>query len=95
MLHEDRQNETRTHVAVMPGLHPRVMQERLRGESGSSRQLLEEARCRNACEYLRGSSIAGTGLALQIGFAERAVLSRSLKRWRGSSPRAWRKQHRA
>lgn len=85
---------TLENIAANLGLHPRVLQKRLKGESVSFRQLLEETRSNLACNILRESSIGLTELALQLGYAELPVFSRSFKRWHGVSPQQWRKQHR-
>ncbi len=82
---------TLENIAANLGLHPRVLQKRLKTESVSFRQLLEETRSKLACNILRESSIGLTELALQLGYAELAVFSRSFKRWHGVSPQVWRK----
>ncbi len=84
---------TLENIAANLGLHPRVLQKRLKSESVSFRELLEETRSKLACNILRESNIALTELALQLGYAELAVFSRSFKRWHGVSPQVWRKQY--
>lgn len=84
---------TLENVAVNMGLHPRVLQKRLKSESVSFRQLLEETRSKLACNIIAERRISLTELALQLGYAELAVFSRSFKRWHGVSPQEWRKEY--
>lgn len=84
---------TLENISANLGLHPRVLQKRLKNESVSFRELLEETRSKLACSILSESSISLTELALQLGYAELAVFSRSFKRWHGLSPQEWRKQY--
>ncbi|WP_164880884.1 helix-turn-helix domain-containing protein [Aestuariirhabdus litorea] len=81
--------------AAALGLHPRVLQKRLQAQHLSYVEVLRETREQIALQHLQNSSISLTDLALNLGFAELAVFSRSFKRWQGVSPQAWRKRWRA
>lgn len=80
-------------ISAMLDLHPRVMQKRLKDNQQSFSRLLEKTRSEIACSLITHSHIPLTELALQLGFSELAVFSRSFKRWHGISPNEWRKQH--
>jgi AraC-like DNA-binding protein len=76
-------------VAATLELHPRVLQKRLRLAGSSYVKLLQETRMAIAREHLRFKSMSTTDLALNLGYAEVSVFSRSFKRLMGVSPREW------
>lgn len=78
-------------VARIVQMHPRSLQMRLKQDQSSFGLLLQNTRLRLACQHLQNSDIDLTTLAMNLGFAELAVFSRSFKQWTGQSPRAWRK----
>jgi len=80
-------------ISAMLDLHPRVLQKKLKKNQSSFSALLEKTRSEIACNLIAHSHISLTELALQLGFAELAVFSRSFKKWHGISPNQWRKQH--
>ncbi|WP_426417251.1 AraC family transcriptional regulator ligand-binding domain-containing protein [Aestuariirhabdus sp. LZHN29] len=80
--------------AAALGLHPRLLQKRLQRQGLSFGQVLRESREQIALQHLQNSSISLTDLALNLGFAELSVFSRSFKRWQGVSPQGWRKRWR-
>lgn len=78
------------HVAATLGLHPRVLQKRLRQENASYSGLLREIRMTLAEQHLLQGTMTVTDLALHLGYAEVSVFSRHFKSWTGCSPRQWR-----
>ena len=80
-------------VASTLNLQPRVLQQRLQASGTHYGELLRETRQDIAEQHLRHGSLSVTELALQLGFAEASVFSRSFKSWTGQSPRAWQRQH--
>lgn len=77
-------------IAASLDLHPRILQLKLKAEGTSYQALLKETRQAIAEESLRRTDVAITDLALNLGFADIAVFSRSFKSWTGLSPRQWR-----
>ncbi len=67
------------------GLTPRSLRRRLAAEGVSLTSLIDEARCRLACEELRreGSIKA---IAERVGFSEPSAFHRAFKRWTGQTP---------
>lgn len=81
-------------VAANLDLHPRVLQQKLRAEGICFRDLLRETRQVIAEENLLNSRASITDLALNLGFSDVSVFSRTFKAWTGLSPRVWIRQHR-
>ncbi|RUT76911.1 AraC family transcriptional regulator [Marinobacter sp. NP-6] len=79
-------------VASNIDMHPRMLQLKLKSQGTSYQSLLKETRSAIAEESLMRGSMAITDLALNLGFADIAVFSRSFKSWTGYSPRSWRKK---
>ena len=76
-------------VAATLGIHPRVLQKRLRQDDCSYSGLLRETRRTLAEQHLLHRTMSITDLALHLGYAEVSVFSRHFKSWTGSSPRDW------
>jgi AraC-like DNA-binding protein len=72
-------------LARSVGLTPRSLRRRLAAESVSLTALIDQARCRLACEELRreGSIKA---IAERVGFSEPSAFHRAFKRWTGQTP---------
>ncbi|MCB1701500.1 MAG: AraC family transcriptional regulator ligand-binding domain-containing protein [Halioglobus sp.] len=79
-------------VADILDLHPRVLQKRLRLEGVSYVTLLQETRLTIAREHLRFKSMSITDLALNLGYADVSVFSRSFRKLTGVSARQWQAQ---
>ncbi len=79
-------------VASLVELTPRILQLRLQQEDLSYGELLRKAREKLAFEHLTRSDIDLTSLAMNLGFGELAIFSRTFKSWTGLSPRNWRKR---
>ncbi|MBP6723766.1 MAG: AraC family transcriptional regulator ligand-binding domain-containing protein [Halioglobus sp.] len=77
-------------VAAILELHPRVLQKRLQLQGSSYVTLLQETRLTIAREHLRFKSMSITELALNLGYADVSVFSRSFRRLTGMSARQWR-----
>jgi AraC-like DNA-binding protein len=77
-------------VAATLGLHPRVLQKRLQSHGSSYMALLQETRLTIAMEHLRFKSMSVTDLALNLGYADVSVFSRSFRQLTGMSARQWR-----
>ena len=82
-------------VAANLDLHPRMLQLKLQQEQTNYRDLLNKTRQTIAEQHLAQGSISITDLALNLGFAEVAVFSRSFKSWTGMSPKEWRAKHKS
>lgn len=67
------------------GLTPRSLRRRLAAESLSLTVLLDEARCRLACEELRRDGSIKE-IAERVGFSEPSAFHRAFKRWTGQTP---------
>lgn len=79
-------------VAQLVELSPRTLQAKLKQEGLSFGALLRKVRERLAHEHLLHSDMDLTSLAMNLGFSELAVFSRTFKSWTGISPRQWRGQ---
>ena len=67
-------------------LHPKALQRRLAAEGTTFAALVDGARQVMARRYLRDTDMTLTHLAHELGYAEQSVLTRSCRRWFGSSP---------
>lgn len=79
-------------VAEALGIHHRTLQERLRAEGLSYREVLKETRKSLATQRLRYSRTNITELALQLGYADIAVFSRQFRHWFGVPPKVWQRE---
>jgi AraC-like DNA-binding protein len=70
------------------GLTPRSLRRRLASEGQSLTALLDEARCRLACEELRREGSIKE-IAERVGFSEPSAFHRAFKRWTGQTPLAY------
>ncbi|MDB4986207.1 MAG: virS 15 [Myxococcaceae bacterium] len=70
------------------GLTPRSLRRRLAAEGLSLTALLDEARCRMACEELRREGSIKE-IAERVGFSEPSAFHRAFKRWTGLTPLAY------
>ncbi|HEX5659076.1 MAG TPA: AraC family transcriptional regulator [Polyangiales bacterium] len=67
------------------GLTRRALRRRLAAEGTSLSDLVDEARCKVACEELRRSGSIET-VAERVGYSERSAFHRAFKRWTGQTP---------
>lgn len=76
-------------IAADLDLHPRMLQLKLQQEGTNYKTLLKQTRQTIAEQHLEVGSIAITDLALNLGFSDISVFSRSFKKWTGYCPREW------
>jgi AraC-like DNA-binding protein len=74
-----------TKLARGVGLTRRALRRRLAAEGTSLSDLVDEARCKVACEELRRSGSIET-VAERVGYSERSAFHRAFKRWTGQTP---------
>lgn len=74
-----------TRLARGVGLTRRALRRRLAAEGTSLSDLVDEARCKVACEELRRSGSIET-VAERVGYSERSAFHRAFKRWTGQTP---------
>jgi AraC-like DNA-binding protein len=67
------------------GITPRSLRRRLAAEGVSLTALVDEARCRLACEELRRNGSI-KAIAERVGFSEPSAFHRAFKRWTGQTP---------
>ncbi|MFM7026710.1 MAG: helix-turn-helix transcriptional regulator [Limnohabitans sp.] len=79
-------------VAERLSMSRRTLLRKLESEKIGYQQLLDEARNELACWYLRQSRMPLGHVAEMIGFSDQTNFSRSFKRWKGLSPRDYRRQ---
>lgn len=77
-------------IAAQFRLHPKALQRRLAADGTTFAALVDGVRQEMARRYLRDTDITLTHLARELGYAEQSVLTRSCRRWFGSSPVALR-----
>jgi AraC-like DNA-binding protein len=82
-------------VAEELGLHPRTLQRRLEDEGVTFAELVQQVRRRTAESYLRDTDMTLRHLASELGYLEQSTLTRSSRRWFGTSPLAYRRALRA
>ncbi|MCK7597657.1 AraC family transcriptional regulator [Microbulbifer sp. CAU 1566] len=78
----------KTNVALALDIHPKKLQRALDASHTSFRALLEETRREIAENAVFNSNMPLTNIALNLGYADLAVFSRSFKRWFGFPPSA-------
>lgn len=79
-------------VADTLSMSRRTLLRKLESEKISYQQLLDEARNELACWYLRQSRLPLGHVAEKIGFSDQTNFSRSFKRWKGYTPKDYRRQ---
>jgi AraC-like DNA-binding protein len=67
------------------GLTRRALRRRLAAEGTSLSDLVDEARCKVACEELRRAGSI-ENVAERVGYSERSAFHRAFKRWTGQTP---------
>src|SRR5207248_5367579 len=75
-------------IARKLGLSRQTLFRKLKAESVTFEQVLDELRHKLAGEYLDGKNISVNETAYLLGFSDAAAFSRAFKRWTGASPRA-------
>lgn len=73
-------------IAEMLAMHPRTLQRRLAAEQCCFEDLREEVRKEAALRYLRDTRVPLSQLSSLLGLSEQSALTRSCRRWFGSTP---------
>lgn len=73
-------------VASAMGFSRQTLFRRLKEESVTFEEVLDELRHRMALHYLQGKRASVNEVAYLVGFSDRASFSRAFKRWTGRSP---------
>lgn len=74
-------------------LSRRALERRLEEEGCSFRKLSEEMRSEVARQWLEGTRMSITQIALALSFSEVSSFSRAFRQWSGVAPREWRATH--
>jgi AraC-like DNA-binding protein len=77
-------------IARHIGVHSKTLQRRLATESATFADLVDQTRRDAAQRLLLGTDISLDQLCRQLGYAEQSVLTRSCKRWFGTTPTGYR-----
>ncbi|WHT16575.1 AraC family transcriptional regulator [Crossiella sp. CA-258035] len=77
---------TKAEIAALLGLHPRTLQRRLSDEGVTFEQIRTEVYRAATWRLLRETRIPLSHTAAALGFSEQSALSRSVRRWFGSTP---------
>jgi AraC-like DNA-binding protein len=81
-------------VARVLGTSARTLQRQLAAAGASYREILDESRCQAAERHLADASLSIAEVSWLIGYSEPSAFHRAFKRWRGTSPQAFRQQQR-
>lgn len=82
-------------VARAVGMHYKTLQAELKRRGTSFVEVLTDYRYKEARKLLATTNFSITQIAVQVGYSETAVFTRSFKSWSGVTPLAWRKQNRS
>lgn len=70
----------------------RNLQLHLRNEGTTFQRLIDEARCRIACNHLAEPYLSVTDLAYLLGFSEAGAFVRAFRKWTGKTPGEYREE---
>ncbi|AQA04337.1 hypothetical protein BVC93_20065 [Mycobacterium sp. MS1601] len=70
--------------------HPKTLQRRLAAEGETFADIVDRIRRDTARRLLLSTTLDLSQLRRQLGYAEQSVLTRSCKRWFGTTPSAYR-----
>lgn len=82
-------------IATRLGLAARSLQRRLAAEGVSFTEIVDEARLALAHRYIDDRGLSLTEAAFLLGYSDLSAFSRAFRRWTGSSPVAYRRNHAA
>ena len=74
------------------GVGRRTLQRRLRQESATYRQLVDEARRELSSYLLLSTKATPAEIADALGFCEPSVFYRAFRKWYGTAPQAYRRR---
>lgn len=77
-------------VADHLAMHPRTLNRRLQTEGTSFRALLNQSRFEVAQQWLRGTRMEITDIALALGYSDPSAFSHAFQRWAGTTATEWR-----
>jgi AraC-like DNA-binding protein len=80
-------------VARELAISTRHLQNKLRDEGTTYRKLLEQLRQETALRYLQDSTETLCDIAFLLGFSDQSAFTNAFKRWTGSSPHTFRRNH--
>ena len=80
-------------VANKLGISKRTLQRRLKNESTSFKDVLNQTREKLARYYLKNSNISGSEISFLLGFDDPNSFFRAFHLWTGTTPESFRKQH--
>jgi AraC-like DNA-binding protein len=73
-------------VAQVLSLHRRTLDRRLRAQSITFQQILDEVRFEAARQLLDATTMPLTDIAASLGYTESSAFSRAFQRWSGTAP---------
>jgi AraC-like DNA-binding protein len=76
--------------ATQLGLNRRALRRRLAAERATLADLVDEARCRRACDELRRPDRNIKEISERLGYSEPSAFHRAFRRWTGQSPAQYR-----
>lgn len=79
-------------VAFDLAISARHLQNKLRAEGTTYRQLLDQVRRELALDYLKRAEMTMCDIAFLLGFSEQSAFNHAFKRWTGSSPTEYQKR---
>ena len=80
-------------VAEIFGIHRRTLNRRMRARGLTFQELVEEVRYDIARQLLRETDLNIVSVAAVLDYADAAAFTRAFRRWSGTTPAAWRKDH--
>ena len=79
-------------IAKKLGVSKRTLQRRLKGESTSFKDVLNQTRKKLARYYLKNSNISGGEISFLLGFDDPNSFFRAFQTWTGTTPESFRKE---
>jgi AraC-like DNA-binding protein len=76
----------RVDIASALNLSEKTLQRRLKDESSSYQEILEETRSHLAQQFLREKNVSICEVTFRLGFSDQSSFTRAFKRWTGVSP---------
>jgi AraC-like DNA-binding protein len=81
------------HVSEMFAIHKRTLNRRLKDQGTSFKTLIDETRYELARQLLRDTHMGVAEVAAWLDYSDPASFDRAFRRWSGTSPSAWRAEH--